>query len=113
MDFARESAILGERIREMNDRLRSLERGNRAVGLLDRGFDDVAIWRKIWEEGGGEVCRLKHREPSVRFLDADGVWKSGNTLASTSAPRIYPRGAERSSWRGLPCASPGHPAQCW
>lgn len=46
--------------------------------LLDRGFDDVAVWRTIWAQEEHLVCRVKHEDRLVRFQDRDGGWHDGH-----------------------------------
>jgi hypothetical protein len=54
--------------------------------LLDRGFDDVAVWGTIWEQGQRLVCRVAHLERSVRQTNEGGV---PETIALAEAvPRL-------------------------
>ncbi len=48
--------------------------------LLDSGFDDVAVWRTIWEQHEHLVCRIAHPERLVEWQDGQGGWQTG-TLA--------------------------------
>src|SRR5215208_4419958 len=48
--------------------------------LLDSGFDDVAVWRTIWEQHEHLVCRIAHPERLVERADGKGGWQAG-TLA--------------------------------
>src|SRR5260221_197382 len=45
--------------------------------LLDSGFDDVAVWRTIWEQQGHLVCRIAHPERLVEREDGPGGWQTG------------------------------------
>jgi hypothetical protein len=49
--------------------------------IVDRGFDDVAVWRTIWEQEEHLVCRIRHRERLVEYKDHDGKWKVVRLLA--------------------------------
>ena len=49
----------------------------RVTWILDTGFDDVAVWRTIWEQHEHVVCRLKHTERLVRVQDKKGHWQTG------------------------------------
>lgn len=42
--------------------------------ITDRGFDDVAAWRTIWEQGEHLVCRIYHLERLVEVMGPDGQW---------------------------------------
>jgi hypothetical protein len=46
--------------------------------IMDSGMDDVAIWRTIWEQQEHVVCRLKHFQRLVEFVDQEGEWQEGN-----------------------------------
>jgi hypothetical protein len=48
--------------------------------LLDSGFDDVAVWRTIWEQHEHLVCRISHSERLVECADGQGGWQA-STLA--------------------------------
>lgn len=44
--------------------------------LLDRGFDDIAIWSAIWGQENHLVCRLGHLDRSVKRQDEAGHWQA-------------------------------------
>jgi hypothetical protein len=46
--------------------------------IMDRGFDDVAVWRTVWEQGEHLVCRVFHTERLVEYRQEDGEWVEGN-----------------------------------
>jgi len=48
--------------------------------LLDSGFDDVAVWRTIWEQHEHLVCRIAHPERLIEREAGQAGW-----LASTLA----------------------------
>ena len=48
--------------------------------ILDSGFDDLAVWRTIWEQQEHLVCRIAHPERLVELEDGQGGWQAG-TLA--------------------------------
>jgi hypothetical protein len=56
--------------------------------ILDRGFDDVADWRTIWEQEEHLVCRIHHRERLVAYGGEDGLWKEGKI--ADAGPRLTP-----------------------
>ncbi len=49
-----------------------------ATWIVDSGFDDVAIWRTIWEQQEHVVCRVKHTERLLAFQDRAGQWHDGD-----------------------------------
>lgn len=46
--------------------------------IVDRGLDDVAVWRSIWEQGEHVVCRVQHTERRGAYPDGAGGWQVGN-----------------------------------
>lgn len=48
--------------------------------ILDSGFDDVAVWRTIWEQHEHLICRIAHEERLVELEDGQGGWQA-DTLA--------------------------------
>lgn len=45
--------------------------------LLDSGFDDVAVWRTIWERHERVVCRVCQRTRLVEWHTEAGAWSKG------------------------------------
>jgi hypothetical protein len=45
--------------------------------IMDRGFDDVAVWRTAWEWGDHVVCRISHAERLVQYQTEEGQWQEG------------------------------------
>ncbi len=58
-----------------------------ATWILDTGFDDVAVWRTIWEQREHVVCRLKHTERFVAFQDQAGHWREGDVAKARKQVR--------------------------
>lgn len=59
--------------------------------LLDSGFDDVAVWRTIWEQNEHVVVRLYHTERRVRFADGQGGWQDGSIAQARRRLRLLAR----------------------
>jgi hypothetical protein len=51
--------------------------GKEVTWLLDSGFDDVAVWRTIWEQQEHVVCRVSHHDRIVQWQTESGEWTSG------------------------------------
>jgi hypothetical protein len=71
--------------------------------LLDSGFDDVAVWRTIWEQEEHVVCRVCQRTRLVEWQTEPGVWSRGpleeaakrlNKLAMVRAKMEVPVGKQ-------------------
>jgi hypothetical protein len=59
--------------------------------VMDSGFDDVAVWRTVWEQDEHVVCRLKHPERLIRYQDRQGEWQSGDISAARRQMRLLAR----------------------
>jgi hypothetical protein len=59
--------------------------------LLDSGFDDVAIWRTIWEQHEHLVCRIAHPERRVEWADRQTGWQRGSLSAARACLRVVAR----------------------
>src|SRR5258708_28841551 len=46
--------------------------------ITDRGFDDVAVWRTMWEQDEHVVCRVYHFERTVALEKSAGHWVQAN-----------------------------------
>jgi DDE family transposase len=45
------------------------EEGSEITAIVDSGFDDVAVWGAVWEQGWRLVCRIYHRDRLVQAPD--------------------------------------------
>ena len=63
--------------------------------ILDRGFDDVAVWRRIWEQEEHVVSRIYHRERLVEHQDKSGEWTQGNIQEARIHLRLQARAQAR------------------
>jgi hypothetical protein len=77
-DFVSEPAEVQEALQTVSQALSSLKEHKTLTWLLDSGFDDVAVWRTIWEAEEHLVCRVYHQERLVSFQDQHGQWQEGN-----------------------------------
>jgi hypothetical protein len=59
--------------------------------ITDRGFDDVAAWRTIWEQGEHVVCRIYHTERLVEVVGPDGQWIQANLAQAQEQVRKIAR----------------------
>jgi len=76
--------------------------------ILDRGFDDVAVWRSIWEQGEHVVSRIYHTERLVEYRSADEIWETTDIesarrrlrlLATARAEMVVRRGRQKKAKR--------------
>jgi hypothetical protein len=76
-DFVSEPAEVQEALSTVSQALSALKAHKTVTWLLDSGFDDVAVWRTIWQAQEHLVCRVYHQERLVSFQDRTGQWQQG------------------------------------
>lgn len=88
-DFTSESLEVQRALQEVHSAVEGLHPRRRITWIVDSAFDDVAVWRTIWEQDEHVVCRLKHRERSVAWQDAQGQWVEGELQgALATLPKV-------------------------
>jgi len=45
--------------------------------IMDGGFDDVAVWRTVWEQEQHVLCRVHHLDRLVGYSTLTGNWQRG------------------------------------
>src|SRR6266568_4739667 len=76
--FVSEPAEVQEALATVSQALRPLKAHKTVTWITDRGFDDVAVWRTIWDQHEHLVCRIYHTERAVALQDKHGNWIQGN-----------------------------------
>ena len=56
--------------------------------VLDSGFDDVAVWRTVWEQQERLVCRVKHAERLVEYRAGNDEWRRGDLYKAQERLRL-------------------------
>lgn len=77
-DFVSEPLETQKALQRTHQALQQAGVAEQPTWILDRGFDDVAVWRSIWEQGAHLLCRVKHTERRVRFRQGTGPWQEGS-----------------------------------
>lgn len=75
--FVSEPAEVQEALETVSQALLPLKATKTLTWITDRGFDDVAVWRTIWEHNEHVVCRIYHSERTVTWQDQQGNWLQG------------------------------------
>jgi hypothetical protein len=81
-DFVSEPLEVQRGLKEVSQAVAPLKESRAVSWIVDRGFDDVAVWRTIWEQEEHVVCRIRHRERLVEYQDHDGQWQEGDVEAA-------------------------------
>lgn len=107
-DFLSESLEIQTALQTVTQALRKRRQHPSETWITDTGFDDVAVWRTIWEQEQHVVCRLKHKERLVKHQDERGQWVEGNIqrarqrlqlLATARTEMVVRRGRQRKAKR--------------
>ena len=72
--MSREPAEVQQALSTVSQALTRLKEHKRVTWLVDSGFDDIAVWRTIWEQQEHVVSRIYHTERKVAFQDRQGQW---------------------------------------
>jgi hypothetical protein len=81
-DFVSEPVEVQRGLKKVSQAIVPLKESRAVSWIVDRGFDDVAVWRTIWEQEEHVVCRIRHRERLVEYQDQDGQWQEGDVGAA-------------------------------
>src|SRR5260370_18740172 len=76
--FLSEPAEVQTMLTTVSQALAPLKLNKQLTWILDCGFDDVAVWRTIWEQQEHVVSRVYHRERQVQWQTERGEWTSGS-----------------------------------
>jgi hypothetical protein len=79
-DFVSEPHEVQSALTTVSQAIATLQQRMLVTWILDSGFDDVALWRTIWEQHHHLVCRIAHPERLVELRDGQSGWQAG-TLA--------------------------------
>jgi hypothetical protein len=88
-DFVSEPAEVQWAIQTVQQAIQAQQRWNSVTWVLDRGFDDVAAWRTIWEQKEHLVCRVKHTDRLLDYQMPGGRWRSGDVAAARNGLQPY------------------------
>jgi hypothetical protein len=90
-DFVSEPAEVQQALKTVSQALTGLKAHKTVTWLLDSGFDDVAVWRTIWEQQEHVVSRLYHTDRKVAFQDRQGQWQEGDIAQARAELRALAR----------------------
>jgi len=90
-DFVSEPAEVQQALQTVSHALSPLKAQKTVTWLLDSGFDDIAVWRTIWEQQEHVVSRIYHTDRKVAFQDRQGQWIEGDIAQATGVLRPLAR----------------------
>jgi hypothetical protein len=74
-EFKSEPHEYREAVRSVGRAFQQLEKPPAVTWLLDRAFDDQAVWGVIWEQKDHLVVRLRHLDRLIQAPDRAGRWR--------------------------------------
>jgi len=86
-DFTSEPAEVQRALQTVHQALVAQAHFRSVTWVMDRGFDDVAAWRTIWEQHEHVVCRIKHSDRLLNYQLVNGEWQAGDPAAARAASR--------------------------
>jgi len=88
--FVSEPVEVQKALRAVHQALQSALRWSNVSWIIDRGLDDVAVWRTIWEQEEHVVSRVKHTERLIAYQSQNGQWVESDVAgAASSALRLW------------------------
>jgi hypothetical protein len=81
-DFVSEPREVQRGLKQVSQAVEPLKERMAVSWIVDRGFDDVAVWRTIWEQKEHLVCRISHTERLVAYQTVAGQWRDGDVAAA-------------------------------
>ena len=107
-DFLSESLEVQKALQAVGQALQELKQRMTITWIMDSSFDDVAVWRTVWEQNEHLVCRVKHRERLVECQDEQEQWVQGDVqrarqrlklVATAQTEMVVRRGRQRRAKR--------------
>ena len=107
-EFLSEPLEIQRGLKTVSHAVRPLKEKMAVSWIVDRGFDDVAVWRTIWEQEEHLVCRISHTERLVAYQTVEGQWLEGDVadaqqhlrpMASAKTEMVVRRGRQKTEKR--------------
>jgi len=107
-DFLSEPLEVQRGLKKVNQAVAPLKERMTVSWIIDRGFDDVAVWRTIWEQEEHLVCRIRHTERLIEYQTVDRQWRAGDVamaqqhlrpMASARTEMVVRRGRQKKKKR--------------
>ena len=89
--FVSEPAEVQQALETVSQAVAALRSGKHITWILDNGFDDIAVWRTIWQYQDHVVSRVYHTDRLVEFQDHAGQWHEGDIAQACSHLRRLAR----------------------
>lgn len=106
--FVSESLEVQHSLQTVSAALEAVKQRMMVSWILDSGFDDVAVWRTVWEQEEHLVCRVKHSERLISYQNDAQEWIEGSLtdvqkqlteLATAETEMVVRRGRQKQAKR--------------
>jgi hypothetical protein len=87
-DFLSELLEVQKALQTVSQALEAPQHWMTVTWILDSGFDDVAVWRTVWEQEERVVCRVKHSERLVAYQSDAGQWVKGDIMRARKGLKL-------------------------
>ena len=87
--FISEPVEVQHALATVDQAIRAVEGWSSVTWIMDRGLDDVAVWRTIWEQEQQLVCRVQHRERLLAYQTPDGAWRNGDVAQAVGGMQLW------------------------
>ena len=87
-DFVSEPVEVQQALQTVSQAVAELKARLTVSWVLDRGFDDVAVWRTVWEQQERLVCRIQHPERLIEYRAGNDEWHAGDLTKAKERLRL-------------------------
>lgn len=77
-DHLSESHEVQMALTQVGTALTPIQEEHPVTWVMDSGFDDIAVWRTVWEQGQHMLCRVKHMDRLVQYKTLSNAWHQGH-----------------------------------
>jgi hypothetical protein len=88
-DFISEPVEVQQALATVHQAIQAVQGWGSVTWIMDRGLDDVAVWRTIWEQEQQLVCRVQHRERLLAYQTASGAWREGDVAQAVGGMQLW------------------------
>ncbi len=89
--FVSEPAEVQQALTTVSQAIAPRKTDRSATWILDSGFDDLAVWRTIWEQDEHVVVRVYHLDRLIAFPDQSGGWQTGRIAQAIGQLPLHAR----------------------
>jgi hypothetical protein len=77
-DHLSESHEVQSALTEVGTALTPIQEEHPVTWIMDSGFDDIAVWRTVWEQEQHVLCRVQHIDRLLEYKSLSNQWHQGH-----------------------------------